>query len=126
MENILLEIKDALKTNELFGIPVGGDFNELLSRPEFSEPLKIEKNNYDYGRFEIERYDDVILVIRMRPEKEVTLSKVVEIFGGGEANTSSKFEFRAYSSEKVYIVFTFELETGILQRINVASTIFMD
>lgn len=126
MDNILLEIKDALKSNELFGIPIGGDFNELLTRPEFSEPLKIEKNNYDYGRFEIERYGDVILIVRMRPEKEVALSNIVEIFGEGEASRTSQYEFRAYSSEKVYIVFTFELDTGILERVNVASTIFMD
>ncbi|WP_409270089.1 hypothetical protein V1499_11640 [Neobacillus sp. SCS-31] len=126
MEKILYEIKDALQTNELFGIPIGGDFNELLSWPEFSEPLKIENNNYDYGKFVVERYEDVILVIRMRPEKQVTIPDVLSIFGEGEVNSTSQYEFRSYSTDKVYILFTFELETGIMQRIDAASTIFMD
>ncbi|RDU35713.1 hypothetical protein DRW41_16350 [Neobacillus piezotolerans] len=126
MDKILCEIKDALETNELFGIPIGGDFNELLSRPEFSEPLKIEKNNYDYGQFVVERYEDVILVIRMRPEKEVSLPDVLSLFGEGEVNTTSQYKFLSYSSENVYILFSFGLETDILQRIDVSSTIFMD
>ncbi|WP_059170525.1 hypothetical protein [Bacillus sp. FJAT-27445] len=126
MDQILREIKGALKTNELFGITIGGDFNEFISRSEFSAPLKIEKNNYDFGSFVVERYGDIILVIRMRPNKEVALPDVLAIFGEGETNTTSEFEFRSYFSEKVYVLFTFDPETGILQRIDVASTIFMD